>query len=147
MTEREKLIELIKTGGKLITERTRTEIKSCLEKKHNYNFREDNTVSIQEALADFLLAHGVIVPPCKVGDTVYTNFAVSGDYLRKKDRPYECKVVFIGINTSDKFGGGFINVEYKNSRMMQFNFNTIGKTVFLTREEAEQALRECDNNA
>lgn len=75
--------------------------------------------------------------PCKIGDTVYTNFHWRGDYLRKKDAPYPVKVVFIGINDCAEHGGGFINVEYKTGRQWQFNFADFGKIVFLTREEAK----------
>lgn len=78
-----------------------------------------------------------------IGQTVYTNVAVSGWYLRDKDRPYEAKVVFIGLNDSKDMGYGWFNVLYeKRGCMMQFNFSDIGKTVFLTKEEAEQKLAE-----
>ena len=80
--------------------------------------------------------------PCKIGATLYTNISRQGWYLRAKDRPYECKVVFIGLNDSSKMGRGFLNAEIKNGCMLQFNFSDIGKTVFLTREEAENALAE-----
>lgn len=83
----------------------------------------------------------LVVLPCKVGDTVYTNIAMSGWHLRSRNRPYSAKVVFIGINANDGMGGGLINVTYnKCCYMMQFYFSDIGKTVFLTREEAEKAL-------
>ena len=83
----------------------------------------------------------LIVLPCKVGDTVWTNLAWSGWYFRKTDMPYKARVVFIGINGADKLGGGCFNVIYdKGEHMMQFDFSDIGKTVFLTREEAEKAL-------
>lgn len=75
--------------------------------------------------------------PCAVGDTVYTNTAMQGWYLRKENRPYEAKVVFIGINGVDNF----MNVEFEGGMMLQFNFSRIGKEVFLTREEAEAALK------
>ena len=81
-----------------------------------------------------------IVPPCKVGDTVYTNTSMQGWYMRKKDRPYKAKIVFIGVNGVDNF----MNVVFENDNMLQFNFSQIGKTVFLTREEAEKALAERD---
>lgn len=85
----------------------------------------------------------LVVLPCKVGDTVYTNCAMSGWYFRAKDRPYPAKVVFYGLNGSEDMGGGLFNVVYeKNDYMMQFRFSDIGKTVFLTREEAEKALKE-----
>lgn len=80
----------------------------------------------------------IIELPCKVGGTVWTNFSVSGDYLKAKDRPYACEVVFVGINDGDCF----MNVQYKNGRMYQFFFSAIGKIVFLTRAEAEQSLKE-----
>lgn len=88
------------------------------------------------------------VLPCKVGDEVWTNFAMSGWYCRDKDRPYSAKVVFVGLNNSDDMGGGLINVMYeKHNNMMQFTFSDIGKTVFLTREEAETALKKREENA
>ena len=97
-------------------------------------------------VADHLLANGVIVPPCKVGDTVYTNLAMRGWYYRDKDRPYSAKVVFIGLNNSEEMGGGLFNVAYeKDGNMLQFRFSDIGKSVFLTKEEAEKALREKSN--
>ncbi len=78
--------------------------------------------------------------PCKVGDTVYTNTRVVGWYMRDKDKPYKAIVVFIGIN-----GNGvdnFITVVFENDNMLQFKFSDFGKTVFLTREEAEAALKK-----
>lgn len=98
--------------------------------------------SSYEEFADYLLASGVVVPPCKVGDVVYTNFAMQGWYYRDKDRPYSAKIVFMGLNNSEEMGGGLINVLFKkNGNMMQFRFSDIGKTVFHTREEAEKALK------
>lgn len=76
--------------------------------------------------------------PCAVGDTVYTNLSATGWYLRKKNRPYAVKIVFIGINGADNL----MNVVHENGNMTQFLFSEIGKTVFLTREAAEKALEE-----
>lgn len=85
----------------------------------------------------------LVVLPCKVGDMVWTNLAMSGWYFRDKDKPYSARVVFIGLNDSDAMGNGIINVAYgKHNHMMQFTFSDIGKTVFLTREEAEAALKK-----
>ncbi len=78
--------------------------------------------------------------PCAVGDTVYTNISMQGWYFRKEDRPYKAKIVFIGINGVDNI----INVDFENGRMLQFKFSDIGKTVFLTQEEAESALKEME---
>lgn len=83
--------------------------------------------------------------PLKIGDTVWTNLSMSGWYFRRKDAPYYAKVVFIGVNDSEEMGGGLFNVAYrKNNYMMSFNFSDIGKTVFLTKEEAEAALKEME---
>lgn len=76
--------------------------------------------------------------PCAVGDTVYTNESVQGWYFRKENRPYEAKVVFIGINGVNDF----MNIDFGNGHMLQFKFSEIGKTVFLTKEEAEATLKE-----
>lgn len=81
--------------------------------------------------------------PCKVGDTVYTNMAISGSYLRKRDdKPYACKVVRMDICAVEGYGDGFIDIEYPNGYILKFRFFHIGKTVFLTKSEAEKALRE-----
>lgn len=64
--------------------------------------------------------------PCAVGDVVYTNASVQGWYFRKENRPYAAKVVFIGINGVDNY----INVDFGNGHMMQFNFSCFGKKFF-----------------
>lgn len=82
----------------------------------------------------------VITLPCAIGDTVYTNDTMQGWYLRKSDRPYEAKVVFIGINGVVDF----MNVRLKDGFMLTFNFEDIGEKVFLTREDAQKALEKED---
>lgn len=81
-------------------------------------------------LADYLLDHGVIVPPCKVGDKVY--------------RPSICLgvVQFVIISFNIYQGEMFFTDDSENIIYLP----DIGKTVFLTREEAEQALKERENN-
>ena len=101
---------------------------------------------LEQKVADYLLANGVIVPPCKVGDVLYSNVRYSGYYMRQKDAPYSYKVCFIGINDHKPHGGGFVNVVHENGSMLQFEFSQIGKTVFLTKEEAEKALKEREQN-
>lgn len=80
--------------------------------------------------------------PCNVGDVVYTNLSMHGWYFRKKDRPYKAKIVFIGINGSDNF----MNVEFEKGHMLQFKFSQIGKTIFLTKNEAEEALQKMNEH-
>lgn len=91
-------------------------------------------------IADRLLYNGVILPPCKVGDTVYVmwktcdidEFIVSGYHIsHTKDGEktnsrefFECKAV-------------------RNPKIsLALNVSGLGKTVFLTREEAEAALEK-----
>lgn len=88
-----------------------------------------------EEQAQYLMDNGAFVPPCKVGDTVYK---ISRNKVKK------CEVVFIGISADEKCSH-FNFVEnysdgtfYKSYSMV---FDVIGKTVFLTREEAERALK------
>lgn len=82
-------------------------------------------------IADYLLDNGVIVPPCKVGDTVYTPIYDSVTNER-----------YIGdVETISEVGTkGFFICE--NNYYEYFEYSEIGKTVFLTREEAEKELRE-----
>lgn len=76
-----------------------------------------------EIVADYLLANGVIVLPCKVGDTVYQMDGV---------RIYELTILDISLHK---------NKPYYETESIDFDDNAIGKTVFLTKEEAEQALK------
>lgn len=80
--------------------------------------------------------------PCAVGDMVYTNTSMQGWYFRKENRPYEAKIVFMGINGVDDY----ININFGNGHRLQFKFSDIGKTVFLTKEEAEAALKAIEEN-
>ena len=80
-----------------------------------------------ELLADYLLANGVIVPPCKVGDTVYW-YNMGGKIVEAK-----AKAIYFIVRHPEGF-------EYKVS------FDDFGKTVFLTREEAEKALQKGAGN-
>lgn len=131
MTDRDRLIELNRKAKNY-----------ALEKADE----RSGLVCIDDEV-DYLLANGVIVPPCKVGDFVYSSVRYSGYYMRKKDAPYSYKVCFIGINDYEGHGGGFVNVVHENGSMLQFEFSQFGKTVFLTKEEAEEKLRELKGNA
>ena len=81
-----------------------------------------------EVVADYLLANGVIVPPCKVGDTVYFLDAICVDdgYCINNCCCIDCKYAELQVREID-----FDLSMYKE----------IGKTVFLTKEEAEEKLR------
>lgn len=81
-----------------------------------------------EMIADYLLANGVIVPPCKVGDTVYR--------IAKDEKTIiEERVGEIHLEFTIDDGTGWHNVWW----LKEYN---LGVTTFLTKEDAEQALKE-----
>lgn len=84
----------------------------------------------EERTADLLLEHGVTVLPCKVGDRVY--------------RPSDCLgvVQFVIISCHIYQSEMFFTDDSENIIYP----SDIGKTVFLTREEAERALKEREDN-
>ncbi len=95
-------------------------------------------------IADHLLANGVIVPPVSiVGQTVYIPWAYGGTkgvaffevthIITDNNKSY----IRTNFETDDE---GFWEM-YNGG---QFDFEDFGKTVFLTREEAEKALAERD---
>lgn len=84
--------------------------------------------SFEDMLADHLLAEGVIVPPCKVGDIVYTI---------NRRHPKKWKVHFIGYNSQGEFKMHIATEKF--TEMLEVWDYAIGKTVFLTREEAEKS--------
>ena len=79
-------------------------------------------------LADYLIENGVIVPPCKVGDTFYgVNETEYDDYevlgFKWGKRRGDDEYVLLVLTVYD----------------MEFEW---GEEAFLTREEAEQKLKE-----
>jgi hypothetical protein len=88
-------------------------------------------VDLAEVVADYLLDNGVMVPPCKVGDTVWFN-------TFKKNA-----TVCVGVQPHkiDRIDISFV-CDTKNLIETHIHDWEIGKTVFLTREEAEKALAE-----
>ena len=99
---------------------------------------EPETGSFTEYLADYLLEHGVIVLPCKVGDRVYE---ITG---RKTVSVYKVRAIRVELF------GLFIEWDIVEGLVWQslsgINADEIGKTVFLTREEAERALKGREKN-
>ena len=96
---------------------------------------------IANVQADHLIANGVIVPPCKMGDTLYRVVTMGAGVQRRiirhkhsgmiKTLQYETKKNFIRK----------IVVTKNNFLDVCKNFD---KTVFSTKEEAERALKGGD---
>lgn len=99
--------------------------------------------SWSETIADYLLAHGVIDPPCKVGDVVYIH-----DYPFRGGgvNPYQITNLLITQNKkgvwTKKYRAMWIKDGNTVDAQFNFDFTDIGKTVFLSRVEADQALAE-----
>ena len=92
-------------------------------------------------LADHLLAHGVIVLPCKVGDTVYVVWGKEVvEAVVTWIRP------FVGEKITEFRGDAVCTIHdpfYNDGRTMkQRLYIVFGKDAFATREEAEAALKE-----
>ena len=91
-------------------------------------------------LADHLLDNGVIVPPCKVGDTVYAlwNVPTEAKYI-----VYCAEVKKISQYTKNCRLTSVIEIEpiEFRGRRKEYQFDEIGKTVFLSEAEAKYALK------
>jgi hypothetical protein len=133
MTDRDRLIELVDKA-----------------KEEYANDITDHTET--DYIVECLLNNGVILPPCKVGRTVYSLREVSCEDI---DGAYtECK--YYGFGTDDRICT--LNKpqkcphKYRIFKCLVTEYNLIsfsrqwGKTVFLTKEEAEQALKERIDN-
>lgn len=132
---RERLIELIRKSH-------------CVE---IWNHHTDDSIEPDpiEQLADYLLANGVIVPPCKVGDTVWIRwgfqdtkkeiYPVRVYALRFDTKKNNMRLCVTGTFEITAYGGWFTH-----NYMGTFPWDSVGKTLFLTREEAERALRKED---
>ena len=82
-----------------------------------------------------LLANGVIVPPCKNGDKVYT-------YGAKRVKEWE--ITFCGKNSRGEYLFRAADEGFKN--LLEFWHYEIKQTVFLTKEEAEEKLKDLGKN-
>ena len=126
MTDRERLIELHHEAG---------------VEWDNYLFEcIDNgkipSKTYDEFHADYLLANGVIVPPCKVGDVVYDICTIFDESTLKPKTVIKPRTIDFVSKV------GFI-IESKGLVIGEKEF---GKTVFLTKEEAEEKLKELEND-
>ena len=105
------------------------------EPLHERDLDDDLADGEIEAIADHLLSEGVIIPPCKVGDIVYTI---------NRRHPKKWKVHFIGYNSQGEFKMHIATEKF--TEMIEAWDYDIGKIVFLTREEAERTLERSDND-
>ena len=84
-------------------------------------------------IVECLLNNGVIVPPCKVGDTVYV--VSQGQGLCMRWNVYEGKVVDIHLNRHNK-----LTIRVENGEKFFGYYEP--RFIFLTKEEAEAELEK-----
>ncbi len=102
------------------------------------SFKEDWLNENKEGnLADYLIENGVILPPVKVGDIVYVVF---------KQHIYPVTVSAVKIDTKTNAKRFCVEAWIQDDRMYAhryaatYKWESVGKTVFLTQEEAENAF-------
>lgn len=116
--QRERLIELIKKSRR-----------EWLEKEYDNEMEK----SVDEYVADYLMSNNVVVLPLKLGQICYEPL----DYRNSID---EYRV----SSLTQKADGSF-KIRLTNLRgkwVFEITEDEIGKTVFLSREEAENVLKE-----
>ena len=85
-----------------------------------------------ESIADYLLANGVIVPPVMAGQKLYLSRSLMNDVIEGE---------VTGLKTTE-FSRYTVVFLIDDNRYIEIPFGAYGKTVFLTKEEAEKALEE-----
>lgn len=104
----------------------REQLTQLIKQAHtDYLLNDDCAVSIYEFIADRLIENGAILPPVKVGQTVYQTDGT---------RIYELIV------------NGVCDIIY-DADAIAFSGDVIGERIFLTREAAEAALKAREQNA
>lgn len=109
-------------------------------KNHDY-------IKASEKLADYedLEEQGLLVRlPCKVGDTVWDNDFGYPESYEIKAFSYGYCDSYVEPDIEDQII--FYSENYSGSITVAFPMSEIGKTVFLTREEAEKKLEEMKKN-
>ena len=88
---------------------------------------------VAKVQADLLLANGVIVLPCKVGDVVYVLFGEPSHTIKE----FRVRTIVFG-ETHDSIG--FTNKSMYTIWDKRW-YDYFGKIIFTTREEAERAVK------
>ena len=105
-----------------------------------YKLETEKGCDLYARKADYMIAKGLIYPPCKVGQTLY--FLYDRTYANRPDftpRIYETNDWYFDI---DEKGISILPRSIHGYKGKHHYY--LGETVFLTKEEAEQALRKED---
>jgi len=108
-----------------------------------------------EVLADYLIENGVglsdkiaynnvIILPCDIGDTIYEAI-----FTKDGTGSHICERICSGVHVSDKVTRWmsekpvrYFIFKVEGGHSIRIRMDELGKTLFLTREEAEAALRK-----
>ena len=124
MTEREKLMELLSTAP-----------------LGDYPFGEQFSDGTVDKIADYLLKNGVIVPPCRVYDTIYL--------ITDNGKIEEYTAVEIARDSC--YGSAYVLIEKEvgeySKTQMTCDFESFDVTAFTNRKEAEKALTKLKGEA
>lgn len=125
MSDRERLIELI--------------LQSELEAEKNCVYYSRQSRIRAGIVADFLIENGVIVPPVSASDLV---FEIRQKYVSPSGRHTDRRVDTYKYLMHAVYTDGELFIKPKQYR--KSDISRIGKTVFLTREEAEKVLGQLE---
>lgn len=135
---KEKLIELLLSAEKVADE---TDFFNCHKSRPK-----------AELIADYLIQNGVVLLPCKVGDKLYIvgtecladkdsrkceELTAKNPHLSCEDCPLDKRLIIFERTATKEMVSVLLSGDNEN-----FIF---GETVYLTREEAEIALKELEN--
>lgn len=113
--ERKRLVKILK--------------ENCHCKNEDCEKCSSNGICFTHREADHLLDNGIVVPPVKVGQTVYTII----DCKKRAE-----KLIITGVHYYSKYLS-FCALS-RSQKQYYFEDDDIGKTVFTSREDAEKAL-------
>jgi hypothetical protein len=121
-----------------------------IKMKEQWKHDCDLLVKCGNELADYRLAEeqGLLIkfPPCEPGDIIYEIDAPEyGLIICEVVRVYHAKSWICGVKTNGKFSETYIDVNviggHGKGSSYSFESKDVNKSVFLTREAAEQALK------
>ncbi len=129
---RDRLIELIKQGDKTFADKYEGKVMSHIDE-------------VYEFIADYLIDNGVVLLPCKVGQTVFRLVKLHGDGYTKivEGTVFEVATTYeyCGIKHRFYFWEKGTTSKHINRYSLWCEFDQIGKSVFLSREDAEAKLK------
>lgn len=132
MTDKEKLIEIFK----------KIEYTAFPDMTLKANLANQFTEYALNTIADEMIKHNIIMPPCKVGDKLYRIVELlNGERFVVDGIALEYTETFEWGTTKKRIYFWASGDEYTSRHhSIWLEISEFGKTVFLTREEAEKAL-------